>query len=540
MKNQVILRNTMRKIQYSILAILCVISLLLTPSAHASENNITSEHKPGVAGHSVHIDENTTIAGTNTLHPCAGRNILYQSHVDATYVTRNQGKLAIMSVNGTEVVNPNTVCIRLPQDAINGKEVSRMVVPNDSALSFLGAPGRILWHAPMQLYDNWKPIWAGFGAFDPSHEWQVPTDFVGNTVQIELTDVQGPGDVEVFNYQRGWQQARRYFSSHDNITKTTTGVGGHGHTDWTFSQPGIYKLTWKAHGLHFDGTRETSEPMEQYWLVGSDEQVGLPAGTTTKLSSISYTAEQYRSYLNLTEPEEDYIAPQPVNTDVPDITEEEAEKLVKRKLSFATEDTIISSNSAYATFTRDNNSLSYVVKDNNQKEYGEYPIIEVPDSTLTYVDPNDSVLHNFIQRTNNTWLWLTPAQGNDSVASFGIDTGLLPYDQFGNQKTMYEASISGPNGSNTLIGLNQGKGFMPITDSGSQNSKNIQLLSADKHNLQYAFSKPGVYSINGTMSVFLSNDDNEQDYTFTGGYFVVGNKTINALRKKINPDATLL
>lgn len=54
--------------------------------------------------------------------------------------------------------------VRLGPDADKeGREVSRIKLPDSDALSFLGRPGDIVWNAPAQFYDGWVPAWAQAG-----------------------------------------------------------------------------------------------------------------------------------------------------------------------------------------------------------------------------------------------------------------------------------------------------------------------------------------------------------------------------------------
>lgn len=270
------------------------------PSSEETPAHAAKTHRPGEPGHSVDVAEDTTyetVDGTTEPHPCAGRRLLYRSHIDALYATRDRDKKLTMAVvNGQQVEPAEESCLRLAPDADNsGKEVSRFRLPDNPALSFLGKPGDVFWIGPQQMpfSQDWRPLWAGIGAFDPAHEFEVPKDFENNEVTFELTDFSGPEGGQVHNFfgRFGDKEMERTFGAPEGPKSFTAGVGSHGHYNWTFTEPGIYSFTWRARGRHTDGTEEVSEEVTQTWLVGSDEQVGLPEGTTTGLNEITEPVE---------------------------------------------------------------------------------------------------------------------------------------------------------------------------------------------------------------------------------------------------------
>ena len=261
----------------------------------------STEHVPGELGYGVDVAADAVDTNTGETHPCAGRKLAYRSHVDAIYATHMGGELTTAVVDGQAVVPADEVCLRLAPDADeNGVEVSRMVVPPDTpALSFLGEPGEILWNAPQTTATfgehRWRPVWAGVGAFDPSHELGDGEDLPA-TVELEITELDGPGEVHTYFYNRGSDTLDHIFSAPDD-PKFTLNVGGHNHMNWTFTEPGVYRLTVEAKMTMPDGTVEASEPTVHTWLVGSDEQVGLEPGTTEGLNDIEVPAEKVRDEL---------------------------------------------------------------------------------------------------------------------------------------------------------------------------------------------------------------------------------------------------
>lgn len=258
-----------------------VLTLVAAPLAQAAE------HNPGDPGHSVELGKID--------HPCAGRKLLYHSHNDALYGTYKNDKLTVMAVDGQQVTDQEKVCFRLAPDAdADGNDVSTLTVPDDGSLDFLGEPGSTVWAAPQSAdwTDSWRPIWSGLGAFDPAHEaGEIPDNFVDDVMHFDLVEMDGPGDVNVFFSSRVGDPERLFSSADEDMRTITYDVGGHGHFTWTFSQPGIYEMTWQGRAELKGGGVERSEPVTQYWLVGDDTTVGLPEGTTTDLRTPNTTEE---------------------------------------------------------------------------------------------------------------------------------------------------------------------------------------------------------------------------------------------------------
>lgn len=248
-------------------------------------------HKPGAVGHSVDVDKHLD-------HVCAGRQLLYQAHVDALYATHNEsGQLDIQVVNGQHVQPLDTVCLRLAPDAdAQGTPLSQVKIPQPAPgkpnyLDFLGKPGEVVWTAPqiMPFLQGNRPIWAGTGAFDSAHEWAVPEKY-GKSLTFELVDYRIPrgASMHAFATAASTPEPERLFSIPHGPQEFKVSVGSHGHNSWAFTQPGVYSTTWKVTGQLSDGTRVHSAPRELIWLVGTDEEVGLPAGTTLGLNPVTH------------------------------------------------------------------------------------------------------------------------------------------------------------------------------------------------------------------------------------------------------------
>lgn len=264
-----------------------------------------SGHLPGNESGGPTVGKDVTYktkSGKTKRHPCAGKKLVYQFHNDYIYGTRDRtisekGDLAVMAVDGQQVVNQDSLCFRLPVDANqDGEDVTRHKLPldpdNAETYKFLGNDGDIVWVAPRQP-QGWangqRPTFAGIGAFDPHHEGTpVKTgDFVGDEMHFDIVKYSGPGDMHVF--AENIDEVDRLFSvkkGEKNLPSFTYGVNGHGHWNTVFTKPGIYTLTVKGWVENKDGTKEETKPTKIRWLVGTDKQVGLPSGTTTNLNKV--------------------------------------------------------------------------------------------------------------------------------------------------------------------------------------------------------------------------------------------------------------
>lgn len=163
------------------------------------------------------------------------------------------------------------MAVRLGPDAdAEGNELSRYVVPEGEEYAFMGEPGDIVWRAPRELYWGWLPVWAGIG------HGELPEGLTD--LRLELVDDGGPGKLEVYTSAGLEGKPQRKLSSVDEAHRSYT-PGSHGRYSWIFTEPGIYHTQWRATAI-VDGRRVESPVVTVPWLVGPDDAVGLPEGTT--------------------------------------------------------------------------------------------------------------------------------------------------------------------------------------------------------------------------------------------------------------------
>jgi surface-anchored protein len=171
-------------------------------------------------------------AGTASAEPVS------TGHVDVVDVDYASGALTVQAlVNGVER-DPAAVQLVV-------RNAARTTVPNNSAYSFLGAPGDPVWILPQT--QNATLLWPGWNATD------VPGGvFQPNTLRLSLTGVTG-GELAV--YSSGLGGPTVLFDNGDGLPDTRPlAPGAHTHANWAFSNAGTYTVTFRVSGTLTNGT----------------------------------------------------------------------------------------------------------------------------------------------------------------------------------------------------------------------------------------------------------------------------------------------
>jgi surface-anchored protein len=171
-------------------------------------------------------------AGTASAEPIS------TGHVDVVDVDYASGVLTVQAlVNGAER-DPATVELVV----LNG---AKTTVPNNSAYSFLGAPGDPVWILPQT--QNTNLLWPGWNATD------VPSGvFQSNTLQMSLTSVTG-GELAIYTTSLG--NPTVLFDNGNGLPDTRPlATGAHTHANWAFSSAGTYTVTFQVTGTLTNGT----------------------------------------------------------------------------------------------------------------------------------------------------------------------------------------------------------------------------------------------------------------------------------------------
>ena len=487
-----------------------VLTLAAAPLAQAAE------HNPGDPGHSVELGKID--------HPCAGRKLLYHSHNDALYGTYKNDKLTVMAVDGQQVTDQEKVCFRLAPDAdADGNDVSTLTVPEDGSLDFLGEPGSTVWAAPQSAdwTDSWRPIWSGLGAFDPAHEaGEIPDNFVDDVMHFDLVDMDGPGDANVFFSSRVGDPERLFSSADEDMRTITYDVGGHGHFTWTFSEPGIYEMTWQGRAELDGGGTERSEPVTQYWLVGDDATVGLPEGTTTDLrtpNTAQDTASPSASPSTRATP-----APRPTTP---------AEKAPTSTVPAAPADRrklITSGHMDMALVAEGSRIGAKLIDDSDphnqaQRESGSF-IFAVPDAARKTLPAGAS--ESFPDAPEA--MWILPQAQEKNLPWLGFSTTRVAADALaqGSKVTVAMRDVDGPGRIYTWH--EDLRGLRVELDSGDASKQLEYPVNAHDHQ-GFGFTEPGAYTATFTFSgTSADGEDFSEDMVAT---FAVGDEAVTAARE---------
>ena len=476
--------------------VVAALALAAAPYVQAEPSTASSTgHKPGAPGHSVTLDAEVD-------HPCAGRKLLYHSHNDALYGTRSGGKLAVMAVDGQQVTTQDAVCFRLAPDAdTDGNDLSKLTIPDDGTLDFLGPRGSELWAAPQSVdwTDNWRPIWSGLGAFDPAHELDsasIPTNFKGDVMHFDLLEMDGPGDINVMFTSRVYEPERLFDSSDPDMRTITYEVGGHGHFTWTFSKPGVYALTWQGRAELKDGKTERSEPVIQYWLVGDDATVGLPDGTTTGLrapkSSTPETSTPETSPTTTTaQPSPSPSAPSP---SAPSPSPSSSAPVPSSSKQAPTQRVVITAGHMDMALVSDGEQISTMLVDDSDplhpahRPSGSF-IFAVPDKART--DLPENVRGSFPDSPEA--MWILPQAQDRSLPWLGFSTTGLAADAIadGSRVTVRMRNVTGPG---RIMTWHEDLRGLRIELDSADSSKTIQ-YPVNAHDHQgFGFTEPGMYT----------------------------------------------
>ncbi len=492
------------------------------------------EHLPGEAGYGDVVPADLTVpAGSpgadpeatpgpdgRVPHVCAGRKLLHHAHVDAAYVTRVDETFTVTVVDGRKVVkDPNSVCVRLAPDAraSDSQEVSRMVVPSGGLFDFIGKPGDIVWRAPQEQIDNWRPVWAGIGAFDTAHEVAQPEGILLDEVKLSIANSSGPGAVEVWRTV-GANSLSRGLSSDSSLAPLSLQAGSHGHWNWTFSKAGVYRLDMVASYMSTWSQRTVNSwPSTITWLVGSDDEVGLPAGTTTSLTPIGTTAEQVKEKMIASG--ELSTEEKPAEPEAP-FTQAEARKQIEALFGSAAKAPASPSSPSHyvykGTFSddvRDGKPIKRVtleVSADGTAIPGS-PILEIPDSLKQTTAEGDR--------------WVLPASGEHG--SLGFDFTGMP-SELRSEPAVYSVdTFDGPKGGRYIAGT-VADGAMTVALDTTRDPNRGFTAEAAAVPLAHVFTKPGVYTVG--FNIETRDKDGNFSYKFRSAHFVVGDAAIAALR----------
>lgn len=141
------------------------------------------------------------------------------------------------------------------------------------APTFVAPQGSTVWLAPQTQAAN--QIWPGF-----STEAVPRGTLVGDNTTLTLEDVDGPGDVEL--WQTGsFGSTTRLWSSDEDFKSFTRG-NVHLHSNWAFTEPGTYRLTVRADAVLVATSAPVSDTAVYTFVVG---EMAEDIDTTTMVTA---------------------------------------------------------------------------------------------------------------------------------------------------------------------------------------------------------------------------------------------------------------
>jgi surface-anchored protein len=218
----------------------------------------------------------------------AGRTRLDSLHVDmrVSYFG-GVGSPSLGTANLSEPDNPATELSYTPDEAycyLNANTQTTMGQASlDQGYGFIGAAaGQTFWHASSSVGAG-NSIFLGLSAADDDNNELVAwnpgdanrgADTTDTFIRLDLVRIEGPagGEFALFDYGSVGTPPSVYMATSDGIDANDCfylTAGSHDHVNWTFTQPGVYALTF----------RMTTYVVEKYdnwrWTAGLDSASGF-------------------------------------------------------------------------------------------------------------------------------------------------------------------------------------------------------------------------------------------------------------------------
>jgi surface-anchored protein len=164
------------------------------------------------------------------------------------------------------------------------KPAARQSVPNDPSFSFLGSAGAPVYVLPQEETEGL--LFLGIAGDE------IASGQFGNeTVRLELAAVSGPGNFALYSVD-AFGAPTVFINTRDGVSSGDAfpiAVGSHTHANWAFSQPGEYRLSFKASGTLMGENQATvSEPVTLRFMV----EPGAPTVGPTLSAVLSSNVQQ--------------------------------------------------------------------------------------------------------------------------------------------------------------------------------------------------------------------------------------------------------
>jgi surface-anchored protein len=186
--------------------------------------------------------------------PTHGQTVLQNEHVDIGIAYEDGAwDLHIHDEDNDVEYEPGDAILQVNAGA-------ETTVSSNPLFNFLGTAGSATWILP--AVEDPSLLFLGFGAEEIESGL-----FVGDTLNMYLRGVSGPGEFALFDFDGLTGDPRVFMNSRDGFTAADLFVapaGGHTHLNWAFSAPGTYTVSFEASGILADGNVFTSSGPVDY------------------------------------------------------------------------------------------------------------------------------------------------------------------------------------------------------------------------------------------------------------------------------------
>lgn len=141
-------------------------------------------------------------------------------------------------------------------------DAAQIAVPADPAFSFLGAEGAPVWVLPQN--EDPELLYLGY-----STEEIAPGTFEGDQLTFSMLDVEGPGDLIIYEVDEFGAPAVLFDSGDPTPQQLDIATGEHVHVNWAFTAAGDYSVDYEFAGTLAGGEAVSSGPVEFTYQVGS-------------------------------------------------------------------------------------------------------------------------------------------------------------------------------------------------------------------------------------------------------------------------------
>lgn len=153
-------------------------------------------------------------------------------------------------------------------------------VPSNPAFDFLGQPGTTFWSVG-QAQESGVP-WLGWNTQHSSAR-----ENINGSTRWQITAVDGPGDLFLYQVDAFGDVIELASSNGDWGSTITIGANTHAHANWSFTEPGVYRVT-NTHSAQLNSGGTATVNSELTFIVGDcPGATGSPSGPLSAADLLS-------------------------------------------------------------------------------------------------------------------------------------------------------------------------------------------------------------------------------------------------------------